>query len=453
MHMQPNLKASTFVLPYLKSYQGINFKLLLVLILTSLIPLIYSTTRIHFLGDIPNPWAFSIAAQVAWLNVIYEVLSEALLLPLAFVFGQVIREPKKYNVRLSTGLTIVVMAYATVTITVITLAPQMVAAMQQQATLIEQTVSYIRLESIAILLSSVFTFASLVLVLKNKQKLIYLLLLIQTLLTLLCDSLFVSQLPFSLNLGVNGIAWTNIIVSLVLSSVAILYLTSKGLSLRRIQFNQQAWLVTWLRVGAKSGLESLVRNIAFVVMILQLVNQVEQAGVFWLANQFIWGWLLLPILALGQLVKRDAANNGGLSKDKVNSYMAIVVVFVCCWLGSIPAWQAFIEHVMGFSQSQAVTKLVLLMLGFYIVFAFNHVIDSYFYGIGRTDLMLYQSLIVNTGYYGSAFLAYQMGWFIPSLDKIAIMFGLGITIDAIITAYLYYRLTKASPNMTNILVR
>lgn len=452
--MQPNLKVSAFVSTYLKSYQGINFKLLLVLILTSLIPLIYSTTRIHFLGDIPNPWAFSIAAQVAWLNVIYEVLSEALLLPLAFVFGQVIRQSKKYNVRLSTGLTIVVMAYATVTITVITLAPQMVAAMQQQATLIEQTVSYIRLESIAILLSSVFSFASLVLVLKNKQKLIYLLLLIQTLLTLLCDSLFVSQLPFSLNLGVNGIAWTNIIVSLVLSSVTTLYLTSKGLSLRRIQFNQQAWLVTWLRVGAKSGLESLVRNTAFVVMILQLVNQVEQAGVFWLANQFIWGWLLLPILALGQLVKRDAANNGGLSKNKVNCYMGIVLVFVCGWLGSMPAWQAFIEQVMGVSQSQAVTKLVLLMLGFYIVFAFNHVIDSYFYGIGRTDLMLYQSLIVNTGFYGSAFMAYQMGWFVPSLDKIAIMFGLGITIDAIITAYLYYRLTKSrAPNITNTPVR
>lgn len=436
--MQLKTQAPLFV----TAYRNINFKLLLVLLLTSLIPLLYSTTRTHFLGNIPDPWTFSIAAQIAWLNVIYEVLSEALLLPLAFLFGQVIHENEKYNARLSTGLSIVVAAYAIATIAVITFTPQMVAAMQQQAALMEQTIGYIRLESIAILMSSVFSFASLVLVLNNKQKLIYQLLLIQTLLTLFCDSLFVSQMPISLNLGVNGVAWTNIIVSGTLSSVAIFYLAGEGLSLRSIQFRQQAWLINWVKVGAKSGLESFVRNSAFLVMILQLINQVQQAGVFWIANQFIWGWLLLPILALGQLVKRDAANHGGMSQEKMNCYLLVVLLLVCCWFFSIPAWQPFIEQVMGVNESQAVTRLVLLMLGFYIVFSFNHMIDSYFYGIGRTDLMLYQSLIVNICFYGCAFIAYQTGLFIPSLNKIAIMFGLGIAIDAFITAYLYYRLAK-----------
>nr|MBF4448625.1 multidrug transporter [Vibrio anguillarum] len=64
-------------------------------------------------------------------------------------------------------------------------------------------------------------------------------------------------------------------------------------------------------------------------------------------------------------------------------------------------------------------------------------IDSYFYGIGRTDLMLYQSLIVNTLFYGCTFVLYQIGIFVPTLERIAIMFGLGITADAIITWLLY----------------
>lgn len=436
----PNVTTSAIV----NAYHSINFKLLLVLILTSIVPLIYSTTRIHFLGEVPHPWAFSIAAQVAWLNVVYEVLSEALLLPLAFVLGQAIHSPKQYNVRVSTGLAIVVLAYICVTTAVVVFAPQLVTMMHQQTSLITKTVSYIRLESIGILVSSVFAFSSLVLVLKNKLKLIYLLLVIQTLLTLLGDSLLVSQLPFSLTLGVNGIAWTNIAVNTVLSGIAIKYLLSKGVSIRRVHFIQQSWLITWLRVGAKSGLESFVRNTAFIVMILQLVNQVQQAGVYWLTNQFIWGWLLLPVLAVGQLVKIDAANHGGLSQQKIHSYMLLILVIVFCWLGSITGWQSFIAEVMGVPQAQMVTQLALLMLGFYIVFAFNHVIDSYFYGIGRTDLMLYQSLLVNTCYYGSAYIAYQQGWYVPSLHNIALMFGIGITLDAIITIWLYYRLCQTN---------
>jgi len=86
------------------------------------------------------------------------------------------------------------------------------------------------------------------------------------------------------------------------------------------------------------------------------------------------------------------------------------------------------------------------MVGFYIVFAFNNVIDSYFYGIGRTDLMLYQSLLVNTLFYGGAFYAYQLGYFIPELESIAIMFGIGMTIDAFITFAMYrYISNKAQP--------
>jgi Na+-driven multidrug efflux pump len=446
--MPSNLNKSAFF----SGFNNIDLKLLLALMLTSLIPLLYSTIRIHFLGGLPNPWAFSIAAQVTWLNVVYEVLSEALLLPLAYVLGQVALQPTRYNIRISSGLAIVIAAYLMATIVVITFAPQFVAAMQQQTALISQTVSYIRLESVAILLSSVYAFSSLVLVLNNRQKLLYTLLLLQTVLTIIFDSLFVSQLPFSMNLGVNGIAWANIVVNAILSVVSIIFLTRQGLSIRNIRFTQQLWLVTWLRVGAKSGLESLVRNTAFVVMILQLINQVQQAGVFWLANQFIWGWLLLPILALGQLVKRDAATNNGLSKVQINRYMLLVFAVVLLWLVSMAGWQPFIENIMGVSQSKVVVELTMLMLIFYIVFSFNHVIDSYFYGIGRTDLMLYQSLIVNIFYYGSAFAAYQMGWFVPSLNKIAIMFGIGMTIDAIITAYLYFQLTKAChPNMTNTL--
>ena len=422
--------------------KSINYKLLFVLILSGFIPLIYSTTRIHLLGTMPDAWAFSIAAQVAWLNVGYEVLSEALLIPLAFLLGQVISEKRAYQTRVSTSLLIVLVFYLVATAFVLFLTPKLVTSMQQEASLIMQTSEYIRLESIAILLSSVFSFFHLILVLKDKQSALYLLLGLQVALTLLGDSVFVSQLPFSFSLGVNGIAVTNICVNLCLSILCLVYLSKENIGLRYVRLRHQKWIKDWLNIGCKSGLESFVRNLAFSMMILKLMNEVQQADIYWITNQFIWGWLLLPSLALGQLIKQDTATHHGLTSEKINAYLVLSALIISLWLISMPLWHDFITTVMGISASVQVVQLATLLIGFYALFALNHVIDSYFYGLGRTDLMLYQSLIINTFFYGSAYISYHIGLFIPSLESIALMFGFGLLFDTFLTFSLYFFLRK-----------
>lgn len=422
----------------------INYKLFIVLLLTGLIPTLYSTIRVHFLGSLPEPWAFSIAAQVAWLNIGYEVISEGLLLPLAFILGQVIQDKSRFLNRVSFSLLIFIIVYAISTIFVLIYSPTLLELMKHPIELIDKTATYIRLESIGIFISSIFTFCSLVFVLRNNQRILYQLLFIKTLLTIVLDSVFVSQLSFSLQLGINGVAYTNIIVNTVLFTISIAWLNKQGISFKPHNSMKDDWVKQWFKIGLKSGLESFVRNAAFVVMILQLVNEVKEAGTFWVTNQFIWGWLLLPIMALGQLIRQDAACTNGLSSQKINAYMRLTGLFVLLWLVTIPLWKVFIADVMGISDYQSIYNLAILMLGFYVVFALNNVIDSYFYGIGRTDLMLYQSLIVNTVFYGSAYFAYAKGWFIPQLDTIAIMFGLGILFDSIITFIMYVLLRKSS---------
>ncbi|MGF1689048.1 multidrug transporter [Photobacterium japonica] len=422
--------------------RNINYKLWMVLILTSFIPLIYSTSRIHFLGDMPNTWSFSIAAQVAWLNIFYEVLSEALLIPLAFILGGSISDNVKYRIRMSTSFSIVMITYLIVTTYVLMYTPDLVKTMGQEAQLEQQTIEYIRLESIAILISSAYAFFNLTLILKNSQKALYALLIMQTILTVLGDYLFVSQHQYSLRLGVTGIAITNILANLILSVIAVRFLTKEGLKLSNCQFSNQPWIFTWFKIGSKSGIESFVRNCAFLVMILQLINQVQQAGTYWVTNNFIWGWLLLPILALGQLIKRDTAINHGLSSDKINGYFTLTFICILFWFISLPYWELFITHIMGIDKADEIISLTMLLVGFYVVFAFNNVIDSYFYGLGRTDLILYQSLAVNILFYGSAFIAYHAGWYTPSLETIAWMFGLGLIFDAAITFGLYLWLRR-----------
>jgi len=109
---------------------------------------------------------------------------------------------------------------------------------------------------------------------------------------------------------------------------------------------------------------------------------------------------------------------------------------------TMPGWSAFCRKVMNVAASQSVARVAMISIAFYMIFAYNNIVDSIFYGLGRTDLMLYQSLLVNTFFYGGMFVAYRTGTFIPTLDRIAIMFGAGMAVDSAITFIMYWVLEK-----------
>lgn len=421
----------------LANLKQLNYKLFLVLVLTSFIPVIYSTFRVNFIGAIPDTWSFSIAAQVAWLNVLFEVVSEALILPLFYILGKSISDKGEFWHRVKLSIIVVFVAYLLLSAFVIIFAEDLVHALSQSDETVKLTVSYIRAETVAILSTSIYAVMAVVLVVLDARRALYALLLLKMLMTVAFDSYFVSQLSFSLNLGIMGVAYTNIVVNGLLAIIAILMFYNMGAFNKYSQSSDKTWIWHWAKISFASGLESFVRNIAFVVMILKLINEVQQAGPFWVANQFIWGWLLLPILAMGSLIKQDASTSDGQLGPRMLGYFYFTAIWVLVWLATIPFWPTFIQNVMGVADFQPIYHIVLIMIGFYIVFAFNNVIDSYFYGIGRTDLMLVQSLIVNVFFYGGAYILYKFGIFIPTLDGIAIMFGLGIVFDSIITFALF----------------
>ena len=45
----------------------------------------------------------------------------------------------------------------------------------------------------------------------------------------------------------------------------------------------------FFKIGGISGLESFVRNIAYMLMVSRMVNMVGEQGTYWVANNFIWG--------------------------------------------------------------------------------------------------------------------------------------------------------------------
>lgn len=428
------------------SLKRINYRLFAVLVLTGLLPTVYTTVRIHFLGALPGDWGFNIASQLTWLNVTYEVVHEALMLPMLFLIGRFLQTREQFNKAVSNGLLLVGVLYVVLSTFTAIFARPLVVFMAQKTELVDATVTYIRLEAIALVLAAVARFFTLVLLVLKRDISLLIVLGVQLVLSVVFDSLFLSPLSFSLQLGVNGIAITNIIVNVILIIVLVMTVRREGVRLFGPGFSIDVqWLKDWLRVGGLSGLESFVRNAAFVLMVIRLVNVVQEQGTFWVTNNFIWGWLLIPVLALGELIKRDVAENRQAVRTHTPAYTILTAGFVGIWLLSIPLWRPFIRDVMGVANADVVFRLSLISLAFYVTFAFNNIADSVFYGSGRTDLMLYQSLLVNTVFYGGLFVLYQMGFYRPTLVGIAVMFGVGIAIDSAITFLMYRRFRRSVP--------
>lgn len=361
-----------------KSLGKIDYKLFLSLLVLGLVPTIYTTVRVFFLGQLPSEYAFSIAGQLSWVNLLYEILSEAIVLPLFFFIGKVLNDKNEFANRMRTGLIVSVGAYTLLSILVITLAKPLLTLMAADKEIITASATYIRIESVANIFSLAFSFIMVGMVTLGKEKYVYVLTAAKLVLCLFTDTFMVSSFSISLNLGVNGIGFANIIVNIILVVTAIVLLGKEGIILFKKEKLSFAWMKDFLKVGGIFGLESFVRNIAYMLMIVRMVNKVGEQGTYWVANNFIWGWLLLPISQLGELIKRETATDENTVKNNSIGYFVITAIICIMWGISIPIWKPFMTHVLNFNDVDKLFELVMVLLGFYVLYAFQNVFDSTF---------------------------------------------------------------------------
>lgn len=427
----------------LRALKTVNYRLWFAILATMILPTIYQTVRIYFLGDLPSDWGVNIASQLSWVNLFYEVVQEALILPLFFLLGKSLHNQKELANKVRTGLSITAIIYVIVSLIIVACARPFVNFMAQNSNLVDATVTYIRLETIAMLFSTLWRFMMLVLVTLKKDCYLYIVLGVQMALSVLLDTFLVSNLFISAKMGVNGVAVTNIVVNVFILVVAVFLLKKEKVFVFSKEKWDFRWLKEWFKVGKFSGLESLLRNLVFMIMVVRMVNLVAEQGNYWIANNFIWQWLLLPGLALADLVKKEVGESRENIRDKTFGYISLAMIFAVVWLVSIPLWKPFLQYVMNAVEYETVYKIVLIETGFYITFLFNSCIfDSTFYGLGKTNYLLIQSICIDGFYYGIMFILYLCGVFVPTLLGICLMFGIGMALDFIPTMILYIRLLK-----------
>ena len=165
----------------------------------------------------------------------------------------------------------------------------------------------------------------------------------------------------------------------------------------------------------------------------RMINVVGEQGTYWVANNFIWGWLLLPVLQLGELIKQEVGTSKDNVRKKFRGYLVLTTIICILWFMTIPFWKTFMSNILLFTDVDKLFELVLVLVGFYVLYAFQNVFDSIFYGLGKTRYMLFESVVTNTAYYGIAFILYITNLWEPSLLGIALLFGIGNAFDSLVS--------------------
>ncbi|HON45173.1 MAG TPA: hypothetical protein PLR86_07520, partial [Planctomycetota bacterium] len=167
-----------------------------------------------------------------------------------------------------------------------------------------------------------------------------------------------------------------------------------------------------------------------------------EQGTYWIVNNFIWTWLLLPATALYDVIKKETAETKDNIRTKTLGYIIISTLFSFFWFASIPLWKPFIYYVLKSNAYETIFNIVLLQSAFYIIYIFNCICDGTIYGRGKTLYMFIQSIFTNGLYYVTMFILWKIGVWVPTLTSISLMFGIGMAIDLIPTLGCYIYLLK-----------
>ena len=422
----------------MRSLKNINGRMFLALLVMGLCPTLYTTLRTFFLGQLPGEWSYSIAGQLSWVNLLYEVINEAIILPLYFFMGQAVSDKEEYSNRIRSGLLISLGIYTVCSVLVMIFVDPLLRFMAVSQDILSESASYIRIECVANIFGIRYSFICVALITIGKDKLVYAITAAKLILSIILDTLLVSSLPVSMKCGVNGIGISNIISNLLLFIIAAFLISRCGYPIFKKTKLSFAWMKDFFKIGSISGLESFVRNIAYMLMVSRMVNMVGEQGTYWVANNFIWGWMLLPITQLGELIKQETAKDKNAVRNNTPGYFAVTAMTCLLWVVMIPLYKPFMQYVLNYSDVVKLFELVMVLFGFYVLYAFQNVFDATFYGRGKTKYMLFESVVTNSTYYGTFFILYLCGVWKPTLTGIALMFGFGNAFDTVVS-YLAYR--------------
>lgn len=399
--------------------------LFLSLCLFLIVPFLHQCVRTSLISDVPNTDGLGIAGHIEWFDLINETIQTFLIVPLYHLLNTVKGEPGGLKRRIHCSFAVSTALYAAFSIACFALCSNITQFMTGDTR--AEIISYLRLETVAFIAGHISSFAVVVFVVAGKPFYIVALTVGRAILTILTDLFFIPAF------GVNGVACSNIVINLFAGLIYFALVEQSGFrqASARPSANGYGWLRQWAKIGVFSGTQILLDNLIYALIVCKMVNDVAEQGNYWVANNFIWGLLLVPVLALAEIIKRENMPN------QVRNYFKASAVIVLLWAISIPVWKPFFRYMMGIENPEPIYHIVFMLLPFYAAYAVSSIFSNIFTAAGKTAYNCAISTIVNIGYYGIMYSFYRCGVFSASIEFICYLFGFGMCVNAICGVILF----------------
>lgn len=403
-----------------------HWRLFATLCALAFVPAIYQTVKTFLISSSGQDPAFDVIGQMEWFDLIDETLRAFLIIPLYSVLNKILSGDGKNFARYTfkTGL-ITLFIYTLFSVGVLFYGIVLIKAMNPNEIDITAVDRYLKLETIAFMAGITVNFINVVFVVVGKEKNVYIFLAVKTVMSLIVDFALIP------NMGIYGAAVSNIIVNAILAAASYIVLhVQKYIEPCWLRKSDLSVFKGWCRTGVFSGGQQFIDNLIYALVVCKMVNMVAEQGNYWIANNFIWGWLLIPISALSQVIRHDCKD--GYHKLKHWNYYFIAAAAVAVWAITIPLWTPFYRYAEHLGNADEIFLITIKLVPFYVAYAGSAVMDNIFIGLGKTTYNAINSLVVNLIYYGIFYILYRTGIITFSMDVIILMFGFGMVVHLIV---------------------
>ncbi len=392
-----------------------DIKIFLSLILWMLIPSVYLLIRTNIVSV--NHIDINILGQMEWFDLIDEIIRTAFITPLYYLLKDKNSKKNGFSFILSFGV------YFLFTV-IISLYIGNISAFMNA----EYAKEYLFLQSISMLIAFVGVFVNLLFMIYGHYKFIVLFTVIKIILLSVFDYILI---PIFKDLGAS---YSEIIVNIIIAILSIIFIVKN----KYISFAvcNKEFFCSWMKIGAFCGLQIFLDNFIYAFIVCRMVNAVFESGNYWIANNFIWGWLLIPITCMVQIIQKNSLKS--VTFHQVWKYTGVIV---CVWIITAPFWQFFIHNIMGVNNDKDILKILYVLVPYYIFYIIAAMIDAWFVSKGKTIYLFINSVIVNIVYYGIMYILFKINIFDLNIYFIIHLFGVGMIVHMVVSILFYLKET------------
>lgn len=437
----------TFLQKNLEPYQ---WSFIGYLIVVGLIPKVWELSNTFWIGQVSFE-ALAVSEQYEFLAVILEIVNETVPFGVLALVAQNFKDKQKVISILKSGLIIQVLFSSILMCIVIFFTQQFVVIIGTPTEIISVTSNYLVLKALALPFEAIAALNLITIKSLRKGREVLYLVLFSVALNVILDVFLISNSSFSLKLGIQGSA-----IGYVISKVALFIVTSVfaskildtkfSFSFANIGKNIKPIFL----IGSWTGLDSLVRNIGYILVPLSVLNVIgtDPFGGYGLAMTVMWT-LIIPVLAITEGTNVVVGNYFGekriddVKKVIISSLFVISLVMIGILLLGVFFWQPLSSF---FNQNPSMVNYSLLSFNWLIIpycfFALSMVLKSVFYGTGKTKNIFILSAVTNFGLIFPFWALSKFGFLQATFENVMALFVGVFLIDLIIT----YLLVKKTLN-------